>query len=153
MTRTVRAGSQCLRKGRYSEPNRIYLVTATTKNRVSWFRDFYHGRMLVDCFRCTESNTITLAFVVMPDHFHWLMQLGDHASLSKVVQQVKSVSAHRMNKHLKRHGPIWQDGFHDRALRREEDLQAIARYIVMNPIRAGLVNSVREYPLWDAIWL
>ncbi|MBY4677317.1 REP-associated tyrosine transposase [Marinobacterium arenosum] len=153
MTRTVRAGSKRLRYGRYSEPYRIYLITATTENRAPWFQEFNIGRLLVDCFRGTESNTKTLAFVVMPDHFHWLMQLGDHVSLSKVVQQVKSVSAHRINKHLKRHGPIWQDGFHDRALRREEDLQAIARYIVMNPIRAELVNSVRKYPLWDAIWL
>jgi REP element-mobilizing transposase RayT len=48
---------------------------------------------------------------------------------------------------------IWQDGYHDHALRSEENLQDAARYIVMNPVRAGLVESIREYPLWDAKWL
>ena len=42
---------------------------------------------------------------------------------------------------------------HDRALRRDEDLLAVARYIVANPLRAGLVRRVGDYPLWDAVWL
>ncbi len=48
---------------------------------------------------------------------------------------------------------VWQKGYHDRAVRREEDLRHIARYIVANPLRAGLVRKVGDYPLWDAIWL
>ena len=39
------------------------------------------------------------------------------------------------------------------AVRREEDLKMIARYIVTNPIRAGLVQKVGDYPLWDATWI
>ena len=39
------------------------------------------------------------------------------------------------------------------ARRREEDLQDVARYVVRNPIRAGLVRSVHEYSLWDAVWI
>jgi len=48
---------------------------------------------------------------------------------------------------------LWQKGYFDRALRREEDLKAMARYIVANPLRAGLVEHIGQYPLWDAIWL
>jgi len=48
---------------------------------------------------------------------------------------------------------IWQPGFHDRALRRQEDLRAVARYVVANPIRAGLAETVGDYALWDACWL
>jgi tRNA U34 5-methylaminomethyl-2-thiouridine-forming methyltransferase MnmC len=40
---------------------------------------------------------------------------------------------------------LWQDGFYDHVLRREEDSPAIAAYIVANPVRAGLVKSVTEY--------
>ncbi len=43
--------------------------------------------------------------------------------------------------------------FHDRAMRKEEDLKAAARYIVANPLRAGLVERCGDYPLWDAVWL
>jgi len=38
-------------------------------------------------------------------------------------------------------------------VRREEDLKALAFYIIQNPVRAGLVQSAREYSLWDAMWL
>jgi hypothetical protein len=48
---------------------------------------------------------------------------------------------------------VWQSGFHDRALRQEEELQTIARYIVANPLRAGLVKRVGDYAHWDAMWL
>ena len=47
----------------------------------------------------------------------------------------------------------WQTGFHDHALRTEEDLPAIARYVIANPLRAGIVTSVRAYPHWDTVWL
>ena len=44
-------------------------------------------------------------------------------------------------------------GFHDHALREEENLLHAARYIVANLKRAGLVQRVSDYPYWDAIWL
>jgi hypothetical protein len=48
---------------------------------------------------------------------------------------------------------LWQKSFYDHGLRSEEDLKGIARYIVANPLRAGLVEHIGEYPHWDAIWL
>jgi putative transposase len=48
---------------------------------------------------------------------------------------------------------VWQRGFYDRAIRKEEDLLAVARYIVANPLRAGLVSQLSDYPFWDAVWL
>ena len=48
---------------------------------------------------------------------------------------------------------VWQKGFHDRAVRQEDDLPAIARYVVANPVRAGLVTKTGTYPHWDAIWV
>jgi len=48
---------------------------------------------------------------------------------------------------------VWQPGFHDHALRKEEDVRAVARYVVANPLRAGLVQRIGDYPHWNAIWL
>jgi len=95
----------------------------------------------------------TLCFVVMPDHVHWLIQLRSGGKLSTVLRGVKSSSSRRVNRYLNRSGPIWQDGYHDHALRRDENIRAAARYIVANPLRANLVKSVSQYPHWDAIWL
>ena len=142
-----------LRKGRVSEPNRTYLITTVTHHRTPWFHDLHAARALIRVLHAESGHTQTLAFVVMPDHLHWLMSLAGSVSLAVVMQSVKSVSSHRINSLLARRGHLWQAGFHDHALRRDEDLTATARYVVGNPIRAGLVQSIGDYPHWDAMWL
>lgn len=110
------------------------------------------------CFQEYENRVEGLAFVVMPNHLHWLVALQHQATLSAVMKSVKSHSARQIGKIQRERGEpghphIWQDGFHDRALRKEDDMLAVARYIVANPLRAGLVERIGDYPLWDAKWL
>ena len=138
-----------LRTGRYSELGRIYLITAVTHNRMTWFHDVKKARCVVACMRAAQQRGLaeTLAYVLMPDHLHWLMSLGEYHNLSTVVGGVKSTSAHRAGCR------IWQSGFHDHAIRREEDLVKLARYVVANPLRAGLVRKLGDYPHWDVVWL
>ncbi|MNN88845.1 hypothetical protein D3C81_2065800 [compost metagenome] len=69
------------------------------------------------------------------------------------MQKTKSMSTKAVNQFTGRKVTLWQKGFHDRALRREEDLVRVARYVVANPLRAGLVEKLGDYPLWDAIWV
>lgn len=137
-----------LRKGRWSCPGQIYHITTCTRQRQPIFQDFDNARKLINVLgREALSGTVsTLAFVVMPDHLHWLMQLHKH-ELSTVVGRLKSLSSRWIGL------PVWQSGFHDHALRSEENIRSIARYIIANPVRAGLVKDVRYYPHWDAIWL
>jgi putative transposase len=141
-----------LRKGRFSECNQAYLVTFTTLDRKCWFDDFVLGRVIVGVLNHKLLEATTLSYVVMPDHVHWLVQL-DKKPLSQIVHSAKSISAHLINNQIGRRGRIWQDGYYDRSVRNEDELLNMARYIVMNPIRAGLVKSIRDYPLWDAVWV
>lgn len=143
-----------LRRGRYSEPERLYLLTSTLLQRRPLFNDFALARLLVKELRIAhEQQWVTsLAWVVMPDHLHWLIQL-QAGSLDELMRRIKSNSARQINQHLGTHGPICQPGYHDRALRQGEDLQSAARYVVANPLRAGLVMRIGDYPLWDAVWL
>ena len=94
-----------------------------------------------------------LAWVLMPDHAHWMLQLGESKSLQKVVESLKTFSARDVNAALRRRGPVWSRAYHDHALRRDEDLLTVARYIVANPLRAGLVKSIVAYPYWNTIFL
>jgi REP element-mobilizing transposase RayT len=146
--------SHRLRVGRYPEPSRIYLLTTNTLDREPVFKDFGLGRMVVDQFRSAQEQgwANSLAWVVMPDHFHWLIEL-QQCSLSELMQKTKSLSTRSVNMSTGRRGSLWQQGYHDRALRRDEDLVKLARYVVANPLRAGLVEKLGEYPLWDAIWV
>ena len=142
-----------LRLGRVSESGRIYLITCATIQRQPVFSKWRCGRILVQVLRNEKSHAKTLAFVVMPDHLHWLMQLNDGSTLETIMRTVKSVSCFQINRLLRRSGSIWQRGYHDRALRKEDDIVSTARYIVANPLRASLVQHIGSYPLWDAIWL
>lgn len=145
-------GSKALRVGRVSEANRAYLVTFVTDGRVRRFEDLYLARIVCRALNQTRRQG-TLCYVVMPDHVHWLIILNEGVSLSRVVQFAKAYSAHHINKRLARRGRVWQAGFHDHALRRAEDLVQVARYVVANPVRAGLCDSIAAYPHWDAVWI
>jgi len=88
----------------------------------------------------------------MPDHVHWLFTLR-RDGLSDCLRRFKSRSAHTINLVRQVPGPVWQSGFYDHRLRDDEDLRVQARYIVANPIRAGLVADIREYPYWGCRWI
>lgn len=143
-----------LRKGRFSETGRAYVITAVTFERRPLFERPEVGRLVVDEFESTNESGLseTLAWVVMPDHFHWLVILRE-TNLGQLLQRVKSRSAIAINRYFGTHHQIWQKGFHDHALRREEALEDIARYILNNPVRKGLVDNIDRYPLWGANWL
>ena len=144
-----------LRHGRVSEPGRLYLLTAVTHKRQAIFRDWHLARLLiVEMRRLHDTDAVeSLAWVVMPDHFHWLVRLGP-MPVSRLMQNVKSRSAIAINKCTdSAGGKVWQKGFHDHALRSDQELQDVARYVVANPLRAGLVKRIGDYSLWDAIWL
>jgi REP element-mobilizing transposase RayT len=95
----------------------------------------------------------TLAWVLMPDHLHILVQLGATDDLSKLVDRVKSATARAVNRELGREGPLWMRSFHDHLLRREEDVATVARYIVANSLRAGIADTIGAYSHWDVTWL
>lgn len=150
-----RKGTRQLRLGRYSEKNRTYHIVTSTNGREPVFRSLQAGRLLVQALQRQEAarNSRTLAFMIMPDHLHWLMRLGKRSSLQAVVNAVKSESARNINRLHGDRGRLWQKGFYERAIRYDEDLPTVARYIIANPLRAGIVKSVSEYSLWDAVWV
>ena len=42
---------------------------------------------------------------------------------------------------------LWQSGYHDHVPRDEESFLGVARYVILNPVRAGIVSVPDEYPL------
>jgi len=143
-----------LRKGRFSETGRPYLITTVTRNRRPIFHDWRIGRLLVTSIRdaVTDHYAETLAWVIMPDHLHWLL-IPDGEPLDAVVRRIKSCSARTINRRMSDAGPLWQKGYHDHALRENEEIRSVARYIVANPLRAGIVKHIGDYPLWDSVYL
>ena len=137
-----------LYKGRYSHSECCYFITTVTLHRKSIFQELTAGRVVVEELMTLQLDNwaSTLCYVVMPDHLHWLMHLH-HDELGKVMQRIKGRTSKRLG------GKLWQQRYYDHAVRTDEDIRKLARYIVANPLRKGLVDSIGDYPLWDAVWL
>jgi len=97
------------------------------------------------------SEAKLLCWVLMPDHWHGLVELGSE-SLSRTIGRTKASATRYRRQALGRQERLWDHGFHDHAIRTDEDLLQIARYIVANPIRAGLAGRAGDYPYWNAVW-
>jgi putative transposase len=146
-------GYRALRRGRFSQRGQVYLVTFVTVGRRRLFLDprlaHVAARVMADSrnWQCSR----LLAWVLMPDHWHGLIELGEDQVLSNVVGRIKANSSRELRLASPRLA-VWAAGFHDRALRDEDDLEDNARYLAMNPVRAGLVWRAGDYSYWDAVW-
>jgi putative transposase len=90
-------------------------------------------------------RALLIAFVVMPDHLHVLAVLLGEQSLEESFGRWKRWCTREINRRIGRQGAIWQPGFFDRRVRREEDVAAIGRYIELNPVRRELVTEAEEF--------
>ena len=135
-------GHAALRHGRVSMTGQIYHVSTTTIGRSRLFDDFATGCAAARCFesRAVLGDAHMLAWVLMPDHVHWLIGLGEQYFLDVLVSRLKAASARNVNRASNRNGAAWARAYHDHALRSDEDVASVARYIVANPLRAGLVK-------------
>ena len=149
------ARQHCLRLGRVSLTDQPYhIITAThARNRV--FANLQTARAVIAAMRRMHQDgwLHSHAWVLMPDHLHWLFTLGNRAPLSATLNRFKSGSSHLVRAAQPGLARVWQDGFFDRGVRRDDDLRAIGRYIIANPLRANLCQTVGDYPWWDAEWL
>ena len=97
--------------------------------------------------RCDQLEiSRTHAWVVMPDHVHWLLSVEPGISISRAVAGVKANSSRRLGEA----GFVapWQPGYYEHRVRTDDDLVAQARYLIANPLRAGLVARLSEYRWW-----
>ena len=143
-----------LLRGRTSQVGRYYSITTVVRDRRPLLARGNNASLLRDELQRVTREGIadTLAWVVMPDHLHWLFQLRQ-GSLGLCMQRFKSRSARAINLGMGSSGPLWQGGYYDHCLRSEGDLLTQARYLVGNPLRKGLVTRIEDYPFWWCRWV
>ena len=88
----------------------------------------------------------------MPDHVHVLLHAkSERADLPAFMKRFKQTTAFNYKQQTRR--VLWQTGYHERILRDDESSESIARYILENPIRAGLTSHLGEYPYaWSDVY-
>ena len=145
--------SPALQRGRFSCPNGCYVVTTVTSRRTRLFADAANAQEMIRWIQGSdaEGRTWSHAWVVMPDHVHWMFQIRE-TSLETIVRTTKSRAAKAINAMHSTRGAIWQPGYYDQYQRDEGQWLAQAKYILENPVRAGLASTVGEYPFAWCRW-
>ena len=84
------------------------------------------------------------AWVIVPNHVHALIEMGDVA-LAQVVKSWKSYTSKEANRLLRREGRFWEPEYFDRCIRDEEHFRKAVRYIESNPVKARVVREPAEW--------
>jgi len=124
-----------------------YFLTNCTLDRIPRFQD---GRLVAEVldFVIQESQTKGVeiqAYCFMPDHLH-LLTNGTHAAADCLAfnKTFKQRSGFAFKQRIRR--PLWQDRPYDHILRPDENWEAVAYYIWMNPVRKGLCTRPEDWP-------
>ena len=88
------------------------------------------------------------AYCLMDNHYHLLIETPE-ANLSKGMRQLNGPYTQRFNRRQGRVGHVFQGRFKSILVERDAHLLEVARYVVLNPVRAGMVRSVKDWP-WSS---
>lgn len=124
-----------------------YFLTLCSFRRQIVFSDTGRCRDLLALLaaECASRNFSVPAYCLMPDHLHFLAEGLDPAS--DLLHLLKSFKIKSSRKYTARTGlPLWQRGFYDHVLRPGEQLESVAWYIWLNPVRKRMVSIASDYP-------
>lgn len=120
------------------------------KNKIKLFGEL--GSIVLNAIKFYDNKDYKLiAATVMPNHFHFLASMNEEArSIEKIMHSIKRYSAKEINFIVNKTGALWQSESYDHVVRDEKEMQNILKYILLNPVKAGLVESWDE---WDLTYI
>ena len=89
-------------------------------------------------------------FCFMPNHFHLLLQPATETALSAFMQWWMTSHVRRYHRHYRSHGHVWQGRFKSFPIQHDSHLLTVLRYVLRNPVRAGLVEQTAQWP-WSSL--
>jgi len=140
----ARKGYPALRRGRWSTPGTEYFITVCLERPSTALGDAEVRQLaFAELERLEVERILSLrCAVLMPDHLHLLITLGDVANLSSAIRFFKG----RLTPALRKHQSSWQPTFYDHRMNRSEDRLPVFLYIFLNPYRKGLVPPGQVCP-------
>ncbi|MDQ3749723.1 MAG: hypothetical protein M3367_12060 [Acidobacteriota bacterium] len=135
-----------------------------------WLKDSRIAHLISDSLQYRNGKVYKLvAFCIMSNHIHTvfmpllnekslkeiagsnpLRYESSEATLGAIMQSLKGYTAHEANKILNRTGQFWEEESYDHEVRNDEELGRIVKYVLNNPVKAGLVKDWRE---WNWSWV
>jgi len=135
---------------RLEHPGAVWHVTARGNERGEVFRDDVDRRE----FLSVLGRTVNVygwrlhAWVLMGNHYHLLLETPE-PTLSRGMRDLNGVTTQRFNRRHSRTGHLFEGRFKAILVEREAHLLEVARYVVLNPVRAGLARSAAAWP-WSS---
>jgi REP element-mobilizing transposase RayT len=120
-----------------------------TNEGACWLKDPRIATLVARALRYFDSQRYFLySWTIMPNHVHVLFELYDSFQLKTILHSWKSYMAHQANLVLGRSGRFWEPEYFDRLIRSERHFEFCVRYILNNPVKAGLCEKMEQW-LWS----
>ena len=131
-------------------PGAVYHVTSRGNERKSIFRNDQDRKMFLDTLAdvTLRYNWLCHAYCLMDNHYHLLIDTPD-GNLSIGMRQLNGIYTQRFNKHHGRVGHLFQGRFKAILLQKDSHLLEACRYVVLNPVRAKIVQRPEEW-VWSS---
>jgi putative transposase len=144
MTFTPGRGHGALRRGRWSTSGAEYFLTFCTHDRNPGLTKPAMLAAVLTQMQQLEADRVwhLRTAVVMPDHVHLLVTIGESNELAGAVRVFKG----RLTPVLRKSGLRWQQAYFDHRMRPDEDRLPVFLYIFLNPYRAGLLPQNERWP-------
>ncbi|MTV36177.1 transposase [Duganella radicis] len=128
----------------------LYHVTARGDRQQAIYRDDTDRLVWLDILAkvCARSNFSVHSFCQMTNHYHLLLETGD-ANLSFGMRQLNAGYAQYFNRRHRLVGHLFQGRYQALLVQKESYLMELARYVVLNPVRAGMVAAAGDWP-WSS---
>lgn len=128
----------------------LYHVTSRGDGQEDIYLDDKDREIYLDVLQevCERYNWVIHAYCLMSNHYHLLLETPD-SNLSKGMRQLNGVYTQRFNRKFDRVGHVFQGRYKAILVQKESYLLELARYIVLNPVRAQMVRSARDWP-WSS---
>ena len=132
----------------YALPGSICSITFCSAGHAVIFSDPAFSRACVSLLvsRAGASGVSIHAYCFMPDHVHLLISPSSTVAIVDFVRDFKSRST-RLARQYGCKGAVWQTSYYDHFLRKDDDVRVAVDYILNNPVRKGIVDEWRQYPL------
>jgi len=116
-------------------------------NNIKYLRDSKIAEICKHSLHFSNGKDYKLiCYCIMPNHIHVVFELvNQKKSIGDIMGAIKRNSAKEANKVLNRSGPFWQAESFDRLVRDDKELYFIIKYVLLNPVNAGLVTDWNEW--------
>ena len=128
----------------------LYHVTSRGDGREDIYLSEADRRVWLDVFGqvCKRFNWVCHAWCQMSNHYHLLIETPE-ANLAQGMRQLNGVYTQRFNRAYGRVGHVFQGRYKAILVERDSYLLELARYVVLNPLRAGMVKRLETWP-WSS---